>query len=219
MTPPRGSGTFPKAFRPDCSTARRYSGRSSTSGCLRCSLRASAWSRVWRTQPRVPVENATEQLARHRHLRHLEDQVAAVGDYFRADLDHLLSQRGQGPPLDLTGQGQRAQEVGEVVGKRVELESDGVGPEGRARQPRPPDRVLPLLDPLLGRPTPVVEGDDPPGGATQVRDEEADAGGTARQDATRPSPPPGALDSSSAPGSGSSGRSAARSAGGGPPGA
>ena len=83
MTPPRGSGTFPRAFRPDCSTARRYSGRSSTSGCLRCSLRAAAWSRVWRTQPRDPVENATEQLARHRHLRHLEDQVAAVGHDLR----------------------------------------------------------------------------------------------------------------------------------------
>src|SRR5262245_689607 len=165
---------FPRAFGPDGSTARRYPERSSTSGCLRCSLRALAWSRVWRTQPRDPVEDATEELAWHSHLRHLEDRVPAVGDYLRADLDHLLSQRGQGPLRDLARQGQRAREVGEVVGERVELETHGVASDGRARQPRPLDGVLPLLDPLFGRPAPIVEGDDLLGRATQVRHDEAD---------------------------------------------
>src|SRR5262249_15549963 len=42
--------------------------------------------------------------------------------------------------------------------------------------PRPLDRVLPFLDPLLRRPAPVVEGDDPLGGAAEVRDDEAHAG-------------------------------------------
>src|SRR5262245_591198 len=59
--------------------------------------------------------------------------------------------------------------------QRVELEAHRVGPEGRARQPRPLDRVLALLDVLLRRAAAVVEGDDLLGRATQVRHDEADA--------------------------------------------
>ena len=57
----------------------------------------------------------------------------------------------------------------------MELEADGVRPEGRAREPGPLDRSLPLLDPLLRRPAPVVEGDHLLGRATQVGHDEADA--------------------------------------------
>src|SRR5215470_792476 len=101
--PSRGSGSSPGGFRPDDGTPRTHAGRSSTPAACRCPLRASAWDRVWQPQPRDPVEEVAEQLARHGNLGHLEDRVPAVGDYLRADLDHLLSQRGKGPPLDLTG--------------------------------------------------------------------------------------------------------------------
>src|SRR5206468_8253260 len=57
----------------------------------------------------------------------------------------------------------------------LELQADRVRPEARAREPRPLDRVLPLFDPLLRRPAPVVEGDDLFGRAAQIGHEEADA--------------------------------------------
>src|SRR5262249_4611282 len=81
----------------------RTPGAARPPAACRCPLRASAWDRLWQPQPRDPVEEVAEQLARHGHLGHLEDRVPPVGDYLRADLDHLLSQRGKGPPLDLTG--------------------------------------------------------------------------------------------------------------------
>lgn len=39
-----------------------------------------------------------------------------------ADLDELVLQSGQGPVFDGIGQGQRAQEVAEIVGQRMDLE-------------------------------------------------------------------------------------------------
>ena len=42
----------------------------------------------------------------------------------------------------------------------MKLEPDGVVAEAAARQARPLDRVLALLDPLLGRALLIVEGDD-----------------------------------------------------------
>ena len=44
-----------------------------------------------------------------------------------------------------------------VLGQCVELKPDGVGPERVARQPRPVDRMLALVDPMLGRPAVVVD--------------------------------------------------------------
>ena len=83
--------------------------------------------------------------------------------------------RRQRPLLDLLRQGQRAQEVGEVVGKGVELEPHGVVAEGVAGQPRPAQRILALADPLLGGAAAVVELADPLGRPLQVGDDEADA--------------------------------------------
>ena len=68
-----------------------------------------------RAHPGNPIEDASEQLAGHRHLRHLEDQVAVVGDNVRPDL-HQLAQGGQRPPVDLHRQGQGAEEVGDALG-------------------------------------------------------------------------------------------------------
>src|SRR5437667_9169507 len=52
-------------------------------------------------------------------------------------------------------QGQGAEEAGKDVGQRVEPQPGGIAPERGARGPGPLDGVLPLLDPLLGRPAPV----------------------------------------------------------------
>ena len=114
------------AVRPDGRTRGRTPGAARPPAAFRCTLRALAWGWVWWTKPCDPLQDAAEQLARHRHLRHLEDHVAAMGDHLRADLHHLLPQRGQRPPLDLTRQRQGAQEVGQVVGQRVKLEADAL---------------------------------------------------------------------------------------------
>lgn len=60
-----------------------------------------------------------------------------------ADLDQLLAQGPQRSLCDRVGQGQAAQEVGQVVGEREELETHGVIAEGAAGQPGPSERVLP----------------------------------------------------------------------------
>src|SRR5580704_14672594 len=109
-------------------------------------------------------------------LGHLEGDIAAVADDLRADLDQLLLQAGQGPVLDWLGYRQRAQEVAEVIGQGVKLETHRISSERAAGQPRPVDRVLAFLDPLLGRAALIVEGHDPLGRARQVGHDEADAG-------------------------------------------
>jgi hypothetical protein len=57
----------------------------------------------------------------------------------------------------------------------VELEADGVGGDGPARQPRPLDCTLVLLDPLLRCAALVVEDDNALGRTRQVGDDKADA--------------------------------------------
>ncbi len=61
-------------------------------------------------------------------------------------LDQLLSECRQRPVLGLLRQSQRAQEVAEIVGKRVQLEPNLVVAVAMARKPRPVDGVLALLD-------------------------------------------------------------------------
>ena len=78
--------------------------------------------------------------------------------------------------LDLLGQRQGAEEVGEVVGQRVQLQPHGIRLEALAGQPRPGDGVLAFLDPLLRRATLVVEHHHPLGRSRHVGDDEADAG-------------------------------------------
>src|SRR6476660_3813508 len=56
----------------------------------------------------------------------------------------------------------------------MELKTHGIGGEGAARQPRPFDRALSFLDPLLARATPIVESDDTLGRPRQIGDDEAD---------------------------------------------
>src|SRR5438309_1720383 len=73
--------------------------------------------------------------------------------------------------LHLTRQRQLPQEVPQVIGQGEQLEPRLVILEPATRQARPLQRVLPLLDPLLGRATAVVEPDHPlraqPGSSTR----------------------------------------------------
>ena len=57
----------------------------------------------------------------------------------------------------------------------MELEADGVGGEGAARQAGPLDRALAFFDVLLAGAAVVVEGNDALGRPRQVGDDEADA--------------------------------------------
>ena len=97
-----------------------------------------------------------------------------MADDLGADLHQPVAQRRQRPMADRLGQGQRAQEVGEVVGQGVKLEPHRVGGESVTGQARPGDRVLTLLDALLRRAALVVEHRDPLNRAGHVGDDEAD---------------------------------------------
>ena len=59
--------------------------------------------------------------------------------------DDLRARARQRPILDRLWRPERAEEVAEIVGQRVELETHGIGSERTARQPRPVDRVLAFL--------------------------------------------------------------------------
>src|SRR6516164_9468178 len=48
-------------------------------------------------QSAYPFQNRSEELAGHRHLRQLEDDVLGVRHDLRPDLDQLLAQGGQVP--------------------------------------------------------------------------------------------------------------------------
>ena len=59
------------------------------------------------------------------------------------------------------GQRERAQEVAQVVGERVQLKTHLVIAEAVAGKPCPVDGVLALLDVLLRRAAPIVEAGIP----------------------------------------------------------
>src|SRR5258705_12355515 len=137
----------------------------------------SRWRWWWlRPEFRDQPQNLLEHLPRDGDLGHLEDDIAAVADDLRADLDQLFLQTRQRPVHDRLRRRQRAQEIAEVVGERMKLEPYRVGGERSARQSRPLDRAFALLDPLFARPALVVESNDALGRAAHVRHDEADAG-------------------------------------------
>ena len=76
-------------------------------------------------------------------------------------LDQAFGQAGKRPCLDHLRRRQRAQEVGEIVGQRMKLKLHGVGFEPHVREARPQDRILALLDMLLGSSPAIVEGQNP----------------------------------------------------------
>jgi hypothetical protein len=97
-----------------------------------------------------------------------------VTDDLGPDLNQFLAQAGQRPWLRRLGHRQRSHKVAEVVGQHMQLETHRIGGERSTRQPRPFDRALAFLDPLLRRAALVVAGDDPLGRPRQVGDDIAD---------------------------------------------
>ena len=77
---------------------------------------------------------------------------------------------------DRLGQGQGAEEVGEVVGQGMQLQPHRVGGEAAAGQAGPDDRVLAFLDVLLRRAALIVEQRHPLRRAGHVGHNEPDAG-------------------------------------------
>jgi len=74
-----------------------------------------------------------------------------------------------------SGHRQRPHEVAEIVRERVKLKPHGVGGKRATRQPRPLDRCLALLDPLLRSAALIVEGHHVLGRFPHVGDDEPDA--------------------------------------------
>jgi hypothetical protein len=85
-----------------------------------------------RPQPGDEHQDLREHLPRHHDLGQLEGDVAAVADDLDADLDQLLAQASQRPRFRRLGHRERPHEIANVVGQRVELNTDGVGGEGTA---------------------------------------------------------------------------------------
>ena len=89
-------------------------------------FRRSARRRAWSSQSVDQPQDAPEQVARHGDLCHLEGDITAMGNDLRPDLDQLLPDGGQRPVLHLLGQRQGPHEIGQIVGRGVKLEPDGV---------------------------------------------------------------------------------------------
>jgi hypothetical protein len=87
--------------------------------------------RSW-PQPVDQAQNFFEQIAWYGDLRHLERDIARMGDDPGTDLDELLAQAGQRPVCDSFGQRERPQEVGKIVGERMKLNPHSIGGERAA---------------------------------------------------------------------------------------
>ena len=75
----------------------------------------------------------------------------------------------------LLRQRQRAQEVVDIVGERVELQANRIAAEAVAGQTCPVDRILAFLDPLLGCTPSIVELCHPHSRSREGRDDETEA--------------------------------------------
>ena len=78
------------------------------------------------SQFRDEPQDVGEQIPGDRNLGHLERDIAPRAYDLRADLDELLLQPRQRPILDRFRRRQSAQEIAEIVGQRMKLETDGV---------------------------------------------------------------------------------------------
>src|SRR5205085_1463827 len=119
LSPP--SQTLLLCSSPDDRPKRRTSdARGTTCGPL-CPTRRTSPRGTRQPQPADPLQNRPEQLAGHRHLRQLEDDVLGVCHHLGPDLDQLLTQCREGPALDRLQQYQLPKEVGQVVRQGEQL--------------------------------------------------------------------------------------------------
>ena len=91
-----------------------------------------------------------------------------------ADLDQLQLQAGQRPVGHGLGQIDAAQEGGQVLGQRVQLQPHLIVAEPLARQPRPVEGVFTFLNVLLGGAALVVEAHHPVRVHRHIGDDKAD---------------------------------------------
>ncbi len=86
--------------------------------------RSPSWRQGSRPQPVNPAQDLGEQAPGYGNLGQLERDIATVADYLRSDLDQLLSKRRQRPMFHRLGQGERAQEIAQVVGEQASVGRD-----------------------------------------------------------------------------------------------
>jgi hypothetical protein len=79
-----------------------------------------------RPQFRNEPQDVVEENFRNGDLGHLESDITPVAHDFRADLDELLLEARQRPILDRLRRRQRAQEIAQIVGQRMQLKTDRV---------------------------------------------------------------------------------------------
>ena len=91
----------------------------------------SSRHRLGPSQPSYPLQNRPEQSLGHGHFRHLEHYAPGVGDHLRTNLDELLPERRQRPVLYRAREGQRTQELAQIVRQGGRLEPDVGGATGR----------------------------------------------------------------------------------------
>ena len=97
-------------------------------------------------------------------------------NYLRTDLDQLVSQGCHCPMPDRLRQRELAEEIPEVVRQGQREAPHRIVSEVVAVYPRPFDRVLPFLNPLLHGPSLVVEMDNILRSHREVRNDGADTG-------------------------------------------
>jgi hypothetical protein len=78
-------------------------------------------------------------------------------DKLRTDLDQFHEKTAERPTFNFCRQHKASHEVAQIVPHNKQPQPHLIGNKTLARQPRPVQGVLALLDPLLGRATAVVE--------------------------------------------------------------
>ena len=85
----------------------------------------SCRSRLW-PESVDAARDVREQVSRDSDLGHLERDILPIPDDFAINLDRFFSRASQRPVFDGLGLGQGLREVGQIVGKCVQLETDSV---------------------------------------------------------------------------------------------
>src|ERR1035441_5582491 len=129
----------------------------------------------WHRQSLNPPQHASEQAPREMALRQQKPVVTGMLYQPPAGLHQPLLQAGQRPRSDSLRQHEPPPQVAQVVCDHAEPQPNFVGPESMAAQPRHFHRLLPLFDPLLGRPSLVVEPYHRPVRRLQIGHDEPDA--------------------------------------------
>jgi len=98
-----------------------------TSECFTRALHRAAGPQ-FRDEP----QDVGEEISWNGDFGHLEGDVATVTDDLSADLDQLIFEARQRPIFDRLWRPERAEEIAEIIGERMELKADGVGGERAA---------------------------------------------------------------------------------------